>query len=53
MMINPDIDIIGLAATIVLAFGFVPYAFRLARIPLEDIVPVISSWDNTESKESI
>jgi hypothetical protein len=31
MMANPDIDIIGLAATIVLGIGFMPYAIRIAQ----------------------
>jgi hypothetical protein len=29
LMVNPDIDIIGLVATIVLGMGFVPYALQL------------------------
>ena len=28
---NPDIDLIGLIATIFLAIGFFPYAFQLIR----------------------
>lgn len=31
LMMNPDIDIIGLVATIFLAIGFFPYAFQLLR----------------------
>ncbi|MCD4672039.1 MAG: hypothetical protein K8R77_05180 [Anaerolineaceae bacterium] len=31
LMANPDIDLIGLAATIVLAIGFIPYAIRLIQ----------------------
>jgi hypothetical protein len=31
LMFNPDIDIIGLAATIVLGLGFIPYAVSLLR----------------------
>lgn len=31
LMANPDIDIIGLVATIVLGIGFVPYAVKLIR----------------------
>jgi hypothetical protein len=31
LMVNPDIDLIGLAATIVLAIGFIPYAFQLIQ----------------------
>jgi hypothetical protein len=31
LMVNPDIDIIGLAATIVMAMGFIPYALHLLR----------------------
>jgi hypothetical protein len=30
-MANPDIDIIGLAATAILAAGFIPYAFDMLR----------------------
>jgi hypothetical protein len=33
LMANPDIDIIGLAATILLALGFIPYAISLVRKP--------------------
>jgi len=31
LMANPDIDLIGLVATIFLAIGFFPYAFQLLR----------------------
>ena len=31
LMVNPDIDLIGLVATIFLAIGFFPYAFQLFR----------------------
>lgn len=31
LMANPDIDIIGLIATALLAVGFIPYAFELVR----------------------
>ncbi len=31
LMANPDIDLIGLAATIVLAIGFIPYAIQLIQ----------------------
>lgn len=31
LMVNPDIDLIGLAATVFLAIGFVPYAFQLLK----------------------
>ncbi len=31
LMFNPDIDIIGLAATVVLGVGFIPYAIMLVR----------------------
>ncbi len=30
-MVNPDIDLIGLVATIVLAIGFIPYAIQLIQ----------------------
>jgi len=33
LMINPDIDIIGLAATLVLASGFIPYGIELLKQP--------------------
>jgi hypothetical protein len=32
LMLNPDIDIIGLAATTTMALGFVPYAIRLMDV---------------------
>ncbi len=31
LMVNPDIDLIGLAATIVLAIGFIPYAIQMIQ----------------------
>jgi hypothetical protein len=31
LMANPDIDLIGLAATIVLAIGFIPYAIQMIQ----------------------
>ena len=33
LMANPDIDIVGLVATIVLGLGFIPYALSLMREP--------------------
>ena len=42
LMINPDIDIIGLVATIVLGTGFIPYAFRLAQISPKAAIPAPS-----------
>jgi hypothetical protein len=53
MMANPDVDIIGLAATIVLAGGFVPYAFRLIHTPVEDRVSVVSCWRKSQSTQVI
>jgi hypothetical protein len=36
LMANPDIDIIGLAATIILGLGFIPYGISLARkVPID------------------
>jgi Na+/phosphate symporter len=31
LMANPDIDIIGLVATIFLGIGFIPYALQMMR----------------------
>ena len=39
LMFNPDIDIIGLVATVLLGIGFIPYALRLLQKRLDaDIV---------------
>jgi len=37
MMANPDIDIIGLVATIFLGIGFIPYAVHLLNSPSDEI----------------
>lgn len=39
LMVNPDIDLIGLVATIVLGTGFIPYAVRLIQISPKTAIP--------------
>jgi len=39
LMVNPDIDIIGLVATIIFGTGFIPYAFRLMQISPKAAIP--------------
>jgi len=39
LMVNPDIDIIGLVATIIFGTGFIPYAFRLMQISPKVAIP--------------
>jgi hypothetical protein len=42
LMANPDIDIIGLIATIFLGIGFIPYALQLLRGSRPVVEPVLS-----------
>jgi hypothetical protein len=42
LMANPDIDIIGLIATIFLGSGFIPYALQLLRSSRPVVEPVLS-----------
>jgi hypothetical protein len=43
LMANPDIDIIGLVATIFLGIGFILYALQLLRDSLPVVKPTLSS----------
>jgi hypothetical protein len=46
LMANPDIDIVGLIATIFLGIGFVPYALYLLRISHSFAGPGCSLWSS-------
>jgi len=43
LMANPDIDIIGLVATIVLGIGFIPYAIQLVQGSRQAINPSLAA----------
>lgn len=46
LMANPDIDIIGMIATIFLGIGFIPYALQLLRSSRQAVVPAFSLAGN-------